>query len=251
MLIDVHCHINLYLVLDEILRDSTKEGVNKIIGVSMSELSLNRIIELSKKYKMIYPALGIHPEEVSINKNIEENLDKVTDFIRKNKEVTCCIGEIGLDHHFIKNKELYPLQEKVFKKMLDLAQELSLPVNIHSKGAEEKIFELLPSYDLPNVNIHWFSGPEEYLKIGTERGYYFSITPAISYSPMVKKVASYVNSNHLLLESDGPVKFSDITGTPSMLRSVLRKVAQIKKINEENLEQQIEKNTMKVFPKIF
>jgi TatD DNase family protein len=251
MLIDTHCHINLYLVLDEILKEAKQKGIEKIVGVSMSETSLTRILEISEKFKMIYPALGIHPEEVSVNEHIEENLEKISEKIRKNKEKICAIGEIGLDHHFVKDKDLYPLQEKIFKKMLELAQELNLSVNIHSKGAEEEVYGLIPSYNIPNVNIHWYSGPEKFLKVGMDRGYYFSITPAITYSPMVKKVVSSVNIDHLLLESDGPVKFSGITGTPSMIYDVLRRVAKIKNVDKSELEAQIQNNTKRIFPKIF
>jgi TatD DNase family protein len=243
--------MNLYLVLDEILRDAKEVGVEKIIGVSMSEISINRILEISERYDIIYPSLGIHPEEISNNKNIIENLDSIIDIITNNQENVCCIGEIGLDHHFVKDKAQYPIQEKIFKKMLELAQNLDLPVNLHTKGAEKEIFEILPSYNLKNINIHWYTGPERYLKMGIERGYYFSIAPAINYSPMVKKVASSVESDHLLLESDGPIKFSGTTGVPSMLRNVLKRLSEIKKVKESELEKQILINTEKVFPKIF
>jgi len=251
MLIDVHCHINLYLNLQEVLEEAKKNGIEKIIAVAMSELSLKRIIEISKDYNMIYPALGLHPEEVKMNKSIEKNLDKVISYIKSKKDLICAIGEIGLDHHFVKNKELYPLQKKIFKRMLSLAQELQLPVNLHTKGAEEEIFEMLPSFDIPYINIHWYSGPDEYLRVGSERGYFFSITPAIMYSPAVKKVVEEINIEHLLLESDGPVKFSGQIGVPAMIKEVLIKISQLKNIDRTDLEVQIEKNTKKIFSKIF
>ena len=152
MLIDIHCHANLYLVLDEIIKEAKNVGVQKIISVGMSYISLERILEISKNFDTIYPALGIHPEEVKINKNIENQIESVIDLIKKNKEKVCAIGEIGLDHHFIKEKELYPLQKKIFEDMLSLAQELELPVNLHTKGAEKIVFEMLPSYNIPHIN---------------------------------------------------------------------------------------------------
>jgi TatD DNase family protein len=251
MLVDIHCHANLYLNLDEILTDAKKAGVHKIISVGMSQTSLARVIEISENHDMIYPALGIHPEEVKMNKKIDQNLDEIIEIIRENSNKICAIGEIGLDHYFVKDTTLYPIQTKTFKKMLSLAQELKLPINLHTKGAEKEIFEILSSYELPNVNIHWYSGPEELLKLGIERGYYFSITPAISYSPPVKMVVELVDQEHLLLESDGPVKYSGQIGTPSMIKDVLVKIAAIKKIDPGILEGQIEKNTKTVFPRIF
>ena len=86
---------------------------------------------------------------------------------------------------------------------------------------------------------------------GIERGYYFSITPAVKYSPLVKKTVNLVEVDHLLLESDGPVKYSGQTGTPSMIKEVLNEIAKIKKMPQGDLEVQIYDNTKKVFPKIF
>ncbi len=251
MLIDIHCHCNLYLAIDEIIKEAETQGVNKIISVGMSAFGLKRVLEIAKKYDQIYPALGIHPEEVKLNKDVENQLDAIIDFIRNNREIICAIGEIGIDHHFIKEKELYLIQKIIFDKMLALAQELKLPVNLHTKGAEKLIFETLPSYNLPNINIHWYSGPETYLKEGIERGYYFSITPAIKYSPAVKKVVLNVDKEHILLESDGPVEYSGKIGTPAMTREVLNLISKFKEIPVDDLELQIEKNTRDIFPRIF
>lgn len=252
MLIDIHCHINLYIAIDEIIKEAENAGVVKIIGVGMSAIGLERIVKISNQYDSIYAALGIHPEEVRMNKNIESQLDSVLDTIRNNKDKICAIGEIGLDHHFVKEKELYPLQKEIFDRMLSLADELKLPVNLHTKGAEKLVFDTLPSYkNIPNVNIHWYSGPEDILKLGIDRGYYFSITPAISYSPAVKKVALTVDNEHLLLESDGPVKYSGKIGTPAMIRDVLNIISKFKNIPSDILENQIFENTKEIFPKIF
>ncbi len=251
MLIDVHCHCNLYLAIDEIIKDAELQGVQKIISVGMSVYGLERVLDISNQYDQLYPALGIHPEEVSLNKDIENQLDSIIEIIRNNRVNICAIGEIGLDHYFIKEKKLYPLQTLIFNRMLALAQELELPVNLHTKGAEKLVFDTLENYRLRNVNIHWYSGPDAYLKAGIDRGYYFSITPAIKYSPPVKKVAQSVDNEHLLLESDGPVEYSGKIGTPAMIREVLNLISQIKEIPEDDLEHQIEKNTREIFSRIF
>ena len=217
----------------------------------MSSISQERVLEIANKHSEIYASLGIHPEEVKMNEKIEQQIDSIIDLIKQNKQKICAIGEIGLDHHFVKDKALYPLQKTIFNKMLLLAQDLELPVNLHTKGAEKIVFDTLPSYKIPNVNIHWYSGPENFLKLGMDRGYYFSITPAISYSPVVKKVVLNVDKEHLLLESDGPVKYSGKIGVPAMVKNVLNSISKLKEINSDELEKQIEENTRKIFPKIF
>lgn len=217
----------------------------------MSSISQERVLGIASKNNEIFASLGIHPEEVKMNDKIEQQLDSIINLIKENKQNICAIGEIGLDHYFVKNKELYPLQKTILDKMLALAQDLELPVNLHTKGAERLVFDTLPSYKIPNINIHWYSGPEEFLKLGIDRGYYFSITPAISYSPVVKKVALNVDKDHLLLESDGPVKYSGEVGVPSMVKNVLHTISKLREIKSDELEKQIEENTRKIFPKIF
>ena len=251
ILIDVHCHINLYLTIDTVIKNARDVGVEKIIAVAMSSMSQERVLEIARQHNEVFASLGIHPEEVKMNNKIEQQLDSIIDLIKKNKHKICAVGEIGLDHFFVKDKELYPLQKTIFDKMLLLAQDLELPVNLHTKGAEKIVFNILPSYKIPNVNIHWYSGPEKFLKLGMDRGYYFSITPAISYSPVVKKVVLNVDKEHLLLESDGPVKYSGKVGVPALVKNVLNSISKLKEINSDTLEKQIEENTRKIFPKIF
>ena len=217
----------------------------------MSSISQERVLEIASQYSEVFASLGIHPEEVKMNENLEKQLDSIITLIKKNKQNICAIGEIGLDHYFVKDRELYPLQKTIFEKMLLLAQDLKLPVNLHTKGAEKIVFDTLPSYDIPNINIHWYSGPEKFLNLGMDRGYYFSITPAISYSPVVKKVAFNIDKEHLLLESDGPVKYSGEVGVPAMVKNVLKSISKLKEINSDELEKQIEENTRKIFPRIF
>ncbi len=252
MLIDIHFHADLYLDLDLIVEGARDAGVQKIISVGMSANGLKKVLEISELYESIYPALGVHPEEVQQNKNIEKELESVIELIKSNAEKLCAIGEIGLDHHFVKDKELYPLQKRIFNAMLELANHLELPVNLHTKGAEQLVFDTLPSYTkIPNVNIHWYSGPEDLLREGIKRGYYFSITPAIAYSPPMKKVATLVDKSLLLLESDGPVVYLGKTGVPSMIREVLQAVAKIRNMNSNDLENIICENTKRIFPKVF
>jgi len=251
ILIDVHCHANLFLTLDKVIEDAKKVGVEKIIAVAMSSISQERVLEIASQYNEVFASLGIHPEEVKMNENLEKQLDSIITLIKKNKQNICAIGEIGIDHYFVKDRELYPLQKIIFEKMLLLAQDLKLPVNLHTKGAEEIVFDTLPSYDIPNINIHWYSGPEKFLNLGMDRGYYFSITPAISYSPVVKKVVLNVDKEHLLLESDGPVKYSGKIGVPAMVKNVLKSISTLKEIKSDELEKQIEENTRKIFPRIF
>ena len=105
MLVDTHCHANLYLLIEDIIKQAKESGVSKIISVSMSAKSQEINLELAKNFEIIFPALGIHPEEVKENPQIENQLGDIIQIIRKNQDQICAIGEIGLDHYFIKEKD--------------------------------------------------------------------------------------------------------------------------------------------------
>lgn len=95
MLIDVHCHADLYLDLDMVIEEAKQVGVKKVISVGMSARGLERILEISNRYDIIYPSLGIHPEEVQENRNIEVELDSVIELIRKIKKKFVRLQKLG------------------------------------------------------------------------------------------------------------------------------------------------------------
>ena len=79
ILIDVHCHANLFLTIDKVIENAKKVGVEKIVAVAMSSISQERVLEIAKKNSEVYASLGIHPEEVKMNEQIEQQLDSIID----------------------------------------------------------------------------------------------------------------------------------------------------------------------------
>lgn len=249
-LIDTHAHVNLYYFLDPVLEHARANSVTAIQGVAMSAASQEKIIALAERHPMIHPALGIHPEEVRENPEVEAQLPGVKEYITAHSARLSAIGEIGLDHHFVKDESLWPRQTKIFHEMLGLAQKLRLPVTLHVKGAEPEVFDILPAYDLPHVTLHWYTGPEALVKAGVDRGYSFSVTPAIEYSPGMQRTARLCPVESLLLESDGPVKYSGVEGRPGDVRRVLTRLADLKGVPEEALARTLHENTRVGFPRL-
>lgn len=219
--------------------------------MSMDPKSIDQTLRIETQSKAdgwpiaIYPAVGIHPWEA----HKEFNIEKVREALAK-LDIPI-VGEIGLDHRFVPKKR-WTIQEKVFKQMLQLAEERSAPVIIHSKDAEAQVLDVLTAFKVPCVNIHWYSGPLSLVKLAQERGYYFSITPAIDYSPVLKHLVQNVPLERLLLESDGPVGYrldwGRILGTPSWLPIVARKICQLRAEQRfEELLQATEANVVEVF----
>ena len=246
MFVDVHCHVDLYPDFSDVVIRAKRSGVAAIVAVSMDVKSMDIIMKISNRYSgFVFPSLGLHPDACS--KTTEMGLTKGLESIRSNSNNLVAIGEIGLDHYFVKSKEYYPWQEKIFREMIRISKELNLPVILHTKGAERLIFKILEEYRLEDVLIHWYTGPRDLIDIGIKMGCYFSITPAISYSKKVQYVVEKVSLDHLLTESDGPVEYNKMRGEPKECVAIVKKIADIKGHSEDEVERKLFENAVSFF----
>ncbi len=251
MLIDTHCHLDQYENPRDIIARAEAVGVGHVIAVGMHVTQFMKVLDLATQFQTIRPALGIHPQEVQDYPAIAKEFPHFADFIRKNATKLVAIAEIGLDHHFVKDSKLWPLEEQIIQEMLPIAEKNTLPVSLHVKDAEMRVLDLLVSYSLPAVVIHWFSGPADAYKEAIDRGYYFSIPQAILYSPIVQKTAQETPLEQLLLESDGPATFRGVVGEPKDCALVIGEIAKRRQLSRDELENIIEMNTRKAFPRAF
>jgi TatD DNase family protein len=198
---------------------------------------------------MVYAALGIHPWNV--NALTEEELQQTMELIsekRQNKALIA-IGEIGLDYKYA---TIWDKQLMVFNEMLHLAEKLDLPVIIHSRGTTAKIVEMLPSYNLKRVLLHWFSNPISALSNVAENGYYITEGLPTIYSNGIREVVRKIPLTNLLTETDGPVRFfkQPFDGkrtTPAFIPTVVKAIAEIKKVEATVVAEQIVKNFEEFF----
>jgi TatD DNase family protein len=252
-LIDAHTHLSdeQYVGhIDELIADAKNAGVTALVTNSMDLKTCQNDIALSEKYPgLVYPALGIHPWNVNALK--ENELEAAIDLIKKQKTIVKAIGEIGLDRKY---ETIWEKQTMVFDKMLHLAETLDLPVIIHSRGTTDEIVNMLPSYNLKRVLLHWFSHPISALYRAMDNGYFITEGPPVTYSTGIREVVEKVSLTNLLTETDGPVTYwkrpynGQLT-KPSFIRNVVEAVAEIKKMQVGEVAQQIVQN-FEVFFKI-
>ena len=242
-LIDAHVHLSDSEYaghIDELLTDAKNAGVTALVTNSMDLQTCQNDVKLSKKYPdLVYPALGIHPWNVNVVEDKE--LQETIDFIQKQKGIIKAIGEIGLDYKY---ETIWEKQTMVFDKMLRLAETLELPVIIHSRGTTDKIVEILPSYRLKHVLLHWFSHPMSALSKALDNGYFITEGPPVTYSNVIREVVDKTPITNLLTETDGPVTywkqpFNGQLTKPSYIRNVVEAVAEIKKMQVEEVAEQI------------
>ena len=247
-LVDAHIHLSdpeYAQHTDEVIADAKNSGVNALVsnatdlGTSVASLELGE-----RNPNLVYTALGIHPWNINVLKGneLEDTLKLIQD--QAQKKTIVAIGEIGLDSKYEKTLEK---QLEVFDKMLQMAEKVNLPVIVHSRGTTERIVDMLPSYKLKNVLLHWFSYPLVALSKAVEHGYCITEGPPTVYSSGIREVIEQVPLTNLLTETDGPVKyykqpFNGQLTKPSFVRLVVEAVAEIKRMNAEKIADQIATN---------
>ncbi len=243
--VDAHIHLSdeeYSKCTNEIIADAKNSNVVALVSNSMDLKTSLESLKLAEKHQgMVYAALGIHPWTVKALTEVE--LQQTLDLIASQKEnkTLVAIGEIGLDSKF---EKIWNEQLRVFNEMLHLAEKLSLPVIIHSRGTTAQIVDMLPSYNLSKVLLHWFSNPISALSKAMEKGYYITEGAPTVYSNGIRDVVERVPLSNLLTETDGPVRFfkSPFAGkrtTPAFIPTIVKAIAEIKNMEAADVAEQI------------
>jgi TatD DNase family protein len=251
--VDAHIHLSdeeYAGTVDEIVREAKDSHVVALVSNSMDLKTSIRSLELAEQYPgMVYAALGIHPW--TVNALTEDELQQTLDLISKQRhnKSLIAIGEIGLDFKYM---TIWDKQMKVFDSLLHTAEELRLPAIIHSRGATAQIVDMLPSYKVKKVLLHWFSNPISALSKAVEMGCYISEGAPTVYSNGIRDVVKRVPLANLLTETDGPVRFfkkpfSGKRTTPAFIPDVVKAIAEIKKADIEAVAEQIGSNFERFF----
>jgi TatD DNase family protein len=247
-LVDAHIHLSdvgYNMHLPDVVADAKNVGMSALVTTSVDLKSCQNDIKLAEQYpNLIYSALGIHPWNVNFLK--PDELQETIDFILQQKQKKClvAIGEIGLDCTY---ETVWENQLFVFHKMLHLAEQLNLPVVIHSRGTTDKIVDILQSYTVKRVLLHWFSHTIETLNKAMNLGYYITEGPPIVYSNGIREVVKHTPITNLLTETDGPVlyrkkPFNGQLTKPSYVESVLGAIAEIKNMPICDVAEQVAQN---------
>lgn len=203
-LFDSHIHLSdcEYNSDIDFIIESMKQLKIKGCCVSIDISTSQQTLELAKKSELILPFIGIHPEHAN------DNLACMVEMIENNSNTISGIGEIGLDPTYITSTEEQQIQTKVFETMLSLAERFNKPISIHSRKSLDNIFEIMTSYDTKHALLHWFDGSKKQLSHAMDMKYFVSFGPVTVYASDKQTLLSNADENKILVETDGPVRFS-------------------------------------------
>ncbi len=250
LLTDVHAHLDLeefYSDLDAVIERAQKAGVKAIISNGLNPESNRKTLELSKRYPLIKPALGLYPDDAV--KLTEKQIKDELNFIEKNKDKIIAIGEVGLDYKYCKKKQEQEKQKQIFIKLIKLSKKINKPIIVHSRKAESDVIDLLKNSNAKKVILHCFSGNLKLVKIAEDISYSFSIPTNITYSQHFQKLAEIVDINQILTETDSPYlsPYKNKRNEPSFIIETIKKIAEIKNISINETSNNIFMNYQKVF----
>jgi TatD DNase family protein len=242
MLIDAHVHIDKYgEALNQALHEIRAHDIFTI-AVAMDVPSYRRTLEIGDGCNLMLPTFGIHPRRAP---EYVDRLSELNPFIEQSR----AIGEIGLDFHWVKESSQYPAQLKVLEYFLAAAREQNKMVNLHTKGAEQKILNLLERYDIQRAIVHWYSGPLDILRALVQFGAYFTVGVEISYSETIQAIAREIPDHLLLTETDNPggLKWlKGVVGMPTDVRNVIHVIARVRGSSPEAVSQIIHANFLRM-----
>ena len=251
MIFDTHTHYDdeqFEEDREEILLSMKENGVGAIANMGASMRGAKDSVALAKKYPFVYAAVGIHPDHA---KELNEEEFAVLQRLATEEKVVA-IGEIGLDYYW--DEPDREIQKKWFRRQLDLAKEVKLPVVIHSREAAADTIGILKEYDgdLTGV-IHCYSYTKESAREFLEMGYSFGIGGVLTFknAKKLKEAVSYIPMDRIMLETDCPYLAPEPSrgkrNSSLYIPYVVQVMAQLKGISEEEVIRITSENTERLF----
>lgn len=236
---------------DTLLTSMRIHGIDKIVNVGSSLITVKKSIELAEKYDFIYAAAGVHPSEI---KCLDEDAFIWLSNQAKHPRVVA-IGEIGLDYYWDKDENIRKKQRTWFRKQLVLAKEMNLPVIIHSREAAQDTLTIMKEaheMHIPGV-IHCFSYSSQIAEQYVQMGYYIGVGGVVTFknAKKLKETVEKIPLEYLLLETDcpymAPEPYRGTRNSSLYLPYIVKKIAEIKGITEQQVIDVTEQNAYHMY----
>jgi TatD DNase family protein len=266
MFIDTHSHLNFNAFKDDYkkaINNAFDADVKGIINVGSNLSTSLEATRIAHEYEGtnvheqdkdtyglelgIFAAVGLHPIHV---KDEDFNYNKYLDLAKDTKVVA--IGETGIDLYH--DKSTLDIQRDVFGKLLRIANQVRKPIIMHCREGEEDLRAwLIGERNLPEGVFHCFAGDMDFANFVLDLGFLISFTGIITFTknPKTLEVIKNIPLDKITIETDcpylAPEPYRGKRNEPANVIEVAKKIAEIKKISLEEVENQTTKNAMKLF----
>lgn len=252
MFIDTHVHLNADQYdedLQEVIDRALENNVTKMIVIGFDRKTIERAMDLTEKYEFIYAVVGWHP--VDAIDCTPEDLQWIEELAAHPKVVG--IGETGLDYHWDKSPK--EVQQEVFRKQIQLAKKVQLPIIIHNREATEDVLRILKEEKAEEIGgvMHCFSGSVETARESIEMNFMISLGGPVTFknAKKPKEVAELIPIEHLMIETDAPYlaphPYRGKRNEPSYVPLVAEEIARLKGLTVEEVGEKTTKNAEQFF----
>lgn len=253
-MIDSHCHLEQHDYdsdRNEVIaraRQKLKAVITSCAHPRDFDLTM-KMVEENKNF--IFASIGMHPE--FIKDFSQKQIDDYFQLLEENKDRYISVGEVGLDYSWVKEDEWRQKQKELFIQFIEFAKEHKKPLTIHCRDAYEDTVKILEQQDAKQVHLHLF-GANQMVKQVAENGWYVSIGPIVLSSKKHFQISRDMPMELLLLETDAPwnapqvfTEHVKVRNEPTSVEVVAMKIAEIKKIDFEQVAKTTDENAIKFF----
>ena len=256
-LFDTHSHYNdekFDKDREQIIKETYEAGITKFVCAGYNIESSQKAIELSQKYEFIYSICGISPNDIpQSDQELWKDIEKIAKIIKENKtNKLVAIGEIGLDYYW--NKENKELQTEAFIKQIDLANELNLPIVIHSRDASVDTINVIKEHTVKKAGIfHCCQFNQEMIKQALELGYYISFAGPVTFknSKNASDIVKLVPLDRILIETDSPYLSPEPNrgkrNDSRNVKFIAQKIANVKEMSIDEIAKITYENALRIF----
>ncbi|MGM0899381.1 MAG: TatD family hydrolase [Bacillota bacterium] len=252
MYIDTHVHLNADQYdedLQEVIDRALNSKVEKMVVIGFDRKTIKRAIELAEQHDFIYAVVGWHP--VDAIDCTDEDLEWIEQLAAHKKVVG--IGETGLDYHWDKSPR--EIQQQVFRKQIQLAKRVGLPIIIHNREATEDVLTILREEDAQEVGgvMHCFGGSVETAQESIKMNFMISLGGPVTFknAKKPKEVAAEIPLEHLMIETDAPYlaphPYRGKRNEPSYVPLVAEEIARLKELPVETVAEATTKNAERFY----
>jgi TatD DNase family protein len=251
--IDSHSHLTAQefdIDRGEMIMRAKAAGVEKILLIGCGVENSKQAIALAETDDFFDVAIGFHPEDIEL---MDETAFQEMETLWTHPKVVA-VGEIGLDHYWHEEKEHRKLQQDAFLRQIAKANELGLPILIHTRDAIQETYNILKSHPCAKAGImHCYSGSVEMAKEFIKLGYVISLAGPVTFknAHVPKDVARQIPLEHLLIETDSPyltpMPFRGKRNESSFVPYVGQEICQLKQIDETTLKTQMSTTYNRLF----
>lgn len=252
-IIDAHIHFYKYKQVDRqrIMTELSENRIKGLIAVSDNLQSAVKTLSLANKYRQIFPAIGYHPEQ---KLPLNEELEKIFNFIEKHHEKLVAIGEVGLPY-YLRQKDPFierELYENILEQFVKQAVIYNKPIILHAIYDDAPIVcQLLEKCSIKKAHFHWFKGDQQTIDRLIANDYFISVTPDVLYKHKIQQLVKKYPLRLMMAETDGPWPFSgpfqgNLTH-PKMIHQIIEKIAHLKQLQTYDVYKKIYENTLQFF----